>query len=37
MAKKYVIACDLDGVLANTVKLVLRNIEEETAIKEDKR
>jgi len=33
MAKKYVIACDLDGVLANTVKLVLRNIEEETAIK----
>jgi len=33
MAKEYIIACDLDGVLADTVKLVLRNIEEKTAIK----
>jgi len=33
MAKEYIIACDLDGVLADTVKLALRNIEEKTAIK----
>ena len=28
-----IIACDLDGVLADTVKLALRNIEEKTGIK----
>ena len=33
MAKKCVIACDLDGVLADTVKPTLRHIEEKTAIK----
>jgi len=32
-AKKYIIACDLDGVLADIVKPTLRNIEEEMAIK----
>ena len=32
-AKKNVIVFDLDGVLANTVKQTLRNIEEGTAIK----
>jgi len=32
-AKKNVIVFDLDGVLANTVKQTLSNIEEETAIK----
>ena len=33
MAKKCIIACDLDGVLADTVKPTLRHIEEKTAIK----
>jgi len=33
LEEDYIIACDLDGVLADTVKQTLRNIEEEKAIK----
>ena len=33
MAKKFIIAVDLDGVLANSIKQTLRNIEEETGVK----
>ena len=33
LEEDYIIACDLDGVLADTVKQTLMNIEEETAIK----